>query len=85
MQENELPPSFEHVPNLRRPIVTESYCRVCSLFVGASSGPSLLLKAELDHSCSPWLKGLLPVLAFFFTCPAFNRGIGLFFCRILSV
>lgn len=33
MQENKLPTSLEHVPILRRPIVAESYCRVCGGFV----------------------------------------------------
>jgi hypothetical protein len=52
------PPSaaFEHVPNLERPIVIESYCRTCGMLVGASLIPQGLTRAELAHTCSEWLK-----------------------------
>lgn len=47
---------FEHVPNLRRPQVIESYCQNCGLFVAASSNPALLLAAEAIHTCPEPLK-----------------------------
>jgi hypothetical protein len=50
------PQSFEHIPNSQRPILIESYCRTCGVFVGASPDPYLLLRAELSHTCSDWLK-----------------------------
>ena len=57
MEESTSPtPSFERLPNSQRPIVIESYCRVCGLLVGASPEPYLLLKAEFAHVCSDWLK-----------------------------
>ena len=58
MAESKPPPSvvFEHVPNLRNPLVVESYCLICGLLVGASSKPHLLTTAEIDHTCSEWLK-----------------------------
>ena len=43
--------AFEHVPNLRRSQVIESYCPNCKLFVGASTNLKLLAAAELIHSC----------------------------------
>lgn len=49
-------PTFEHVPNLKRPIVVESYCPSCGVLVGASSDPYLLMRAELEHECSEGLK-----------------------------
>ncbi len=57
MAESTKPSStFKHVPNIQRPIVIESYCNVCSSLVVASSDSYLVLKAELDHTCSGWLK-----------------------------
>ena len=58
MAESTPPPSvaFEHVPNLRDPLVIESSCLLCGLLVGASSKPHLLTTAELAHTCSGWLK-----------------------------
>ncbi len=56
MAEPELPSNFERLPNQRRPIVIESYCRACGLFIGASSDAYNLLRAELAHTCSEWLK-----------------------------
>lgn len=50
------PPGFERVPNLKRPIVIESYCCACGLFVGASSESYMLSRAELAHRCSEKLK-----------------------------
>jgi hypothetical protein len=46
------PGGFEQVPNRHRPIVIESYCRACGIFVGASSEPYMLLTAEAAHRCS---------------------------------
>ena len=54
MTESNPSPTFERIPNLQRPIVVESYCRVCGLFVGADADSYLLTRAELDHSCE-WL------------------------------
>ncbi len=47
---------FEHVPNLRRSHVIESYCPNCGLFVGASPNLKLLAAVELVHSCPQSLK-----------------------------
>ena len=43
-----------NTPNLQRPLVVESYCRICGVFVSASPDPYLLLRAELE----PYLFGL---------------------------
>jgi hypothetical protein len=51
---------FEHVPNLRRSHVVESYCPNCGLFVGASPNPKLLSAAELAHTCPESLKFFEP-------------------------
>lgn len=56
MAESTPPQSFEHTPNLQKPLVVESYCRLCGVFVSASPDPYLLLRAELAHTCSEWLK-----------------------------
>ena len=58
MAESKPSPSvaFELVPNLRNPLVVESYCLICGLLVGASPKPHLLTMAELAHTCSEWLK-----------------------------
>ena len=56
MAESELLSNFKRLPNLKRPIVIESYCRMCGVFVWASSDPYALLRAELTHKCSGWLK-----------------------------
>ncbi len=55
MAESE-PTSFERLPNRKRPIVIESYCRICGVLVWASSDPYALLRAELAHTCSNRLK-----------------------------
>ncbi len=47
---------FEHVPNLKRSHVVESYCPKCGVFVGASPDLNLLLAAEHAHTCSKPLK-----------------------------
>ncbi len=51
---------FEHVANLRRPHVIESYCPNCGLFVAASPNPKLLISAELFHTCPESLKFFEP-------------------------
>ncbi len=56
MAESERPSSFEHLPNQKRPIVMESCCRICGMFVCAGPDPYLLLRTELAHTCSEWLK-----------------------------
>ncbi len=56
MADNTPSPSFEHLPDPQRPIVIESYCCLCSRFIGASSDPCFLLRAELNHACSEWMK-----------------------------
>ncbi len=59
MAENESSPrrlDFEHVPNLRRSHVIESYCPKCGLFIGASPNLKLLAAAELAHQCPESLK-----------------------------
>ena len=58
MADSTPPPRFEHVPNRHRPIVIESYCLVCGLFVGASAVAHTLDLAELSHKCAKPLKFL---------------------------
>jgi hypothetical protein len=56
MAESTSSPSFERIPNLKRPILVESYRPSCGLLVGASSDAYLLIRAELEHTCSERLK-----------------------------
>ncbi len=51
---------FQHVPNLRRSHVVESYCPDCGVFVGASPDPKLLSAVERAHTCSKPLKFFEP-------------------------
>ena len=46
---------FEHVANLRRPQVIESYCPSCGVFVAASSSLQTLELAESAHTCAKWV------------------------------
>ena len=51
MKQPDSPLQFEHVPNVRTAHLIESYCRVCGLFIAASTRLELIEAAEKAHAC----------------------------------
>ncbi len=47
-----LPLQFVHKPNRRTAKLIESHCRMCGLFVAASTRMNLIELAEKAHACA---------------------------------